>query len=199
MVDEGGKFINDNRQRIAHTFILRHGKRFVNWSFIINYAKVSANKFMHKESGYILSITPPDAPCYVTNEFWFGPRRNSGVSWRTSESFMTNGLKPFADLKSAQKAEKEMKIRLKAQKSEIIYIKLTMAENPDEIELFKDKKNLVVLVTPSDSINSYEIIGKDADGTLHNGYIPCSFFHTNGRKHMEDYKQAVHVIQEINR
>lgn len=154
---------------------------------------------MHKENGYVLSFTPREAPRYITNEVWFGPRINSGVSWRTSESFMTNGLKPFADLESAQEAEKEMKVRLRAQKSEIIYIELSVAENPDEIELFKNKKNLVVIINPSDSISSSEIIGKDADKALHNGYIPGSFFQTNGRRPLENYQQAVHVIQQVNR
>jgi len=154
---------------------------------------------MHKEKGYILSITLEDAPAYVTREVWFGPRINSGVSWRTSESFKTNGLKPFADLKSVQDAEKEMRIKLKAQKSEIIYIKLTMAENQDEIKLFKGKKNLVVIQIPTDSMDSREIIGKDEDGALRNGYIPGSFFHTNGRKYIEDYEQAEHIMQQINR
>lgn len=154
---------------------------------------------MHKENGYVLSITPHGTPSYVTSEVWFGPKIHSGVSWRISESFMTNGLKTFADLKSAQDAEKEMKIKLEAQKSEIIYIKLSIAENPDEIKSFEGKKNLVVIQNPSDPIDAYKIFGENADRALHGGHMPSSFFHTNGRKHMEDYKQAVHIIQEINR
>ncbi|MBF8249817.1 MAG: hypothetical protein HW400_418 [Candidatus Levybacteria bacterium] len=155
---------------------------------------------MHKENGYVLSVTPEDSPNYISNEIWFGPKTNSDVSsWRTSQNFTTNGLKPFADLKSAQEAEKEMKIKLKAQKTEIIYIKLTMAENPDEIKLFEGKKDLVVIQNPLDSMDSYEIFGESTDRALHSGHIPGSFYHTNGRKPMEDYQQAVHVIQEINR
>jgi len=54
----------------------------------------------------------------------------------------------------------------------------------------------VVIQIPTDSMDSREIIGKDEDGALRNGYIPGSFFHTNGRKYIEDYEQAEHIMQQ---
>lgn len=156
---------------------------------------------MHKENGYILSITPEDAsPCFVSNEFWFGPKINSnGSDWKTAESFMTNGLKLFPDLKSAQEAKNEVITKIKVSHSDISHVRLTIAETPDDLELLKNKKNLVVIQTIPEPIRAHEIIGKSEEKAVTNGYIPGSFFCTNGRKPFDTYDDAEYAAREVRR
>lgn len=154
---------------------------------------------MHKESGYILSITPKNAIPYISNNVWFGPKVNLNVDWITAENFTSNGLKTFSDLESAQEAENELDIKLKPKSSEIIYIKLKMAENLDELNLFRNKKKLVVIQTIPEPMKKYKIFGRFEDNADRLGYIPGSFFLTNGNRHFRNYDNAEETLREINR
>ena len=104
---------------------------------------------MQKENGYVVSILPTKSYYPTGAELWFG-RKVNPTNWINAESFMTNGLKPFIDLKSAQEAENELKAKIKLKNSEIFHIDLNIAENSDDLELLRHQNNLVVIQTVLD-------------------------------------------------
>ena len=154
---------------------------------------------MHKENGYICSAQSKEVPSCLDNEFWFGPKINPGDTWHIAESFMTNGLRSFPNLESAQKAKDELKLKSGFYNVQILSIEMMIAETQNDLEFFKKRKKLVVIQILPTPMAGYEIIGEFKETAHHIGTIPGSLFQTNGRKPFENYSDAEHTAREVRR
>jgi hypothetical protein len=131
----------------------------------------------------------------------FGP--NTGRSEFSHESFTSNGLVPFADLSSAIKSMGDLKKRkdLDNPKVGLAEIKLRIAMFDDEIEQFRDSKNLIII---GDLDGGYKILlGRPVENIPGVCHAPVSDLEMNGFKTIKKLEDAtdpfIGALHEIGR
>lgn len=80
-------------------------------------------------------------------------------AFHTSESFTTNGLKPFTTLEDAKNAQQELSIQPFAGKTSLLHIQMDIAQNQADLDSLKRRRRLVVIETLPDFPDDKEIYG----------------------------------------
>jgi len=123
----------------------------------------------------------------------YGP--GSGVERRVFQPFQTNGLSPFSSHQEAMSAKEEIGKEIKDFKSlRVAKIKLSIAQNREDLNAFKELQRFVVVV---DRGFDQLLIGRIVDGKPY--FDIGAPFQANGLKAIEGLEETLWMTSEATR